>query len=147
MKKVFKWLGIGFIVIIVIVIISGAGKSKNNQDSKPSGTNSKQEQTQEPTKINATVLADEFDENQVAAENKWNGKLVEFIAEITNITDYGLSFANVASKEFSMAQISCKVIDKQQLLPLKNGQTITVRGVVGKQTLGVIDVSNCEVVQ
>jgi len=74
------------------------------------------------------------------------GKLVQLSAEITNITDTGLSFS-VASKQFSMAQISCRVTDKQQPLALKNGQTVTVKGVVGGQTIGVIDVSNCSVVQ
>jgi len=147
MKKFLKWIGIGLIAIVVIAIIAGAGKSKDNQDSGSNGSNSKQEESQEAIKVSARDLADEFDENQVAAEDKWEGKLVEFSAEITNITDSGLSFANVASKEFSMAQISCRIKDKEQLMPLKNGQTVTVRGVVGTQTLGVIGVSNCEVVQ
>lgn len=77
----------------------------------------------------------------------WGGKYVEFSANVTNITDSGLSFTNIASKDFSLAQISCLIKDKQQVLSLKNGQTVTVRGVVGKQTIGVIDVSDCEVVK
>lgn len=98
-------------------------------------------------KITVRELADDFDANQVAAEDKWNGKLVEFSAEISNITDSGLSFSNVASKQFSLAQISCRIKDKSQLLPLKNGETVTVQGRVGTQTIGVIDVSDCVVVQ
>ena len=46
-----------------------------------------------------------------------------------------------------MAQISCHITDKQQLMSLKNGQTVTVRGNVGKQTIGVIDFNDCEVVK
>ena len=46
-----------------------------------------------------------------------------------------------------MTQISCGIKDKNQLLTLKNGETATVRGIVGKQTIGVIDLSNCEVVE
>lgn len=147
MKKLLKWLGMGFLALIVIGVISSAGKSGNSQKSGSIGTSQEKQQVQEPTVIKAQELADDFDTNQVAAENKWKGKLVQFSAEVTNITDSGLSFTNVASKQFSMAQISCKVTDKQQLLPLKNGQTVTVKGVVGSQTIGVIDVSNCSVVQ
>ena|SRR3989304_6190320 len=147
MKKILKWLGIGFIVIIVIGVISSAGKSGTSQKSESTGAIQEKQQVQEPTVIKAQELADDFDANQVAAENKWKGKLVQFSAEVTNITDTGLSFSNVASKQFSMAQISCRVTDKQQLLSLKNGQTVTVKGVVGGQTIGVIDVSNCSVVQ
>lgn len=99
-----------------------------------------------PTKITARELVDDFDSNQVAAEAKWEGELVEFSAKITNITDRGISFSNIASEDFSLAQISCKIKDKEQLLPIKNDQTITVRGVVGDQTIGVIDLSDCEVI-
>jgi len=147
MKKVLKWLGIGFVVLIIIGVVSSAGKSGNSQKSGSNGTSQEKQQVQEPTVIKAQELADDFDANQVAAENKWKGKLVQFSAEVTNITDTGLSFSKVASKEFSMAQISCRVTDKQQLLSLKNGQTVTVKGVVGSQTIGVIDVSECQVVQ
>lgn len=146
MKKILKWLGIGVVVLIVIGMISGAGKSGSGQKSGSTGT-TQEKQVQEPTSIKAQELADDFDSNQVAAENKWKGKLVQFSAEITNITDTGLSFSKVASKQFSMAQISCRVTDKQQLLSLKNGQTVTVKGVVGGQTIGVIDVSDCSVVK
>ena len=142
MKKFFKWVLIGIGAVILIGIISGGGKggSKTSQSSSP---------TPAPVaeKITAKQLADDFDENQVAAEAKWEGKLVEFSAKITNITDSGISFSNVASKDFSLAQISCRTKDKDQLLTIKNGQTVTVQGIVGKQTIGVIDVDDCVVVQ
>lgn len=106
-----------------------------------------QEAPPSPMKISARDLADNFDANQVAAEDKWKDKLVEFSAEISNITDSGISFYNVASKEFSLTQISCKISDKQQLISLKNGQTITVQGVVKGQSLGVISINDCQVVK
>lgn len=103
--------------------------------------------TEAPLKVSVKEIGDDFESNQVAAESKWGGKLVEFKAEISNITDSGISFHNVTSKEFSFAQISCDIVDRDQLLTLKKGQMVTVRGVVGKQTLGVIDVNECQVVQ
>ena len=66
--------------------------------------------------------------------------------KISNITDSGISFSNIATKDFSLTQISCKVEDKSQLLNIKNGQTVTVRGVVDTQTIGVIDVKQCEII-
>lgn len=142
MKKILKWILIVIGGIIVLGVIAGSGKGggKNSTSSSP---------TPAPVaeKISARQLADDFDENQVAAEAKWDGKFVEFSAKVTNITDSGISFANVASKDFSLAQISCRIKDKQQLLTLKNGQTVTVRGIVGKQTIGVIDFDDCEVVK
>lgn len=135
-------------VILVLILIgmistSSSGGSKNTTTIKTTKTETKKQ----PEQINVTEFVDEFEANQVSAEKKWGGKYIQFSAQITNITDSGLSFANVASKEFSLAQISCRVNNKNQLLPLKKGETITVKGIVGKQTLGVIDISDCEVVK
>jgi hypothetical protein len=135
-------------VILALILIgiigsmagSGKGGSKTSQSSSPTPV-------PQVMKITARQLADDFDSNQVSAETKWKDQLIEFSAEITNITDSGLSFSKVATKDFSLAQISCKIADKNQLLPLKNGQTVTVRGVVGTQTIGVIDVKQCEVIK
>lgn len=144
MKKILKWGLIGLVVLIVIGAVSGSkGGSANSTSSTPATPTP----APEAIKITARQLADDFDANQVAAEKNWENKLVEFTAKITNITDSGISFGSVASKQFSMAQISCRIKDKDQLLPLKNEQTVTVRGVVGKQTIGVIDLRDCEVVK
>lgn len=144
MKKFLKIIGfivLGFIAIGVIGAIAGGGKGGGSK------TSSSPTPAPEAMKITARQLADDFDSNQVAAEANWQDKLVEFSAKVSNITDSGISFYNVASKDFSMAQISCHMSDKAQLLTIKNGQTITVKGVVGKQTIGVIDLNDCEIVK
>lgn len=145
MKKFLKWVLIILVVLIVIGAVSGnkGGSSSSNTQT----TNTTPTPAPEAQKITARQLADDFDANQVAAEKNWGRKLVEFKAVVTNITDSGISFGNVASKQFSMAQISCRIKDKNQLMELKNGQSVTVKGVVGKQTIGVIDLSDCEVVK
>jgi hypothetical protein len=142
MKKLLKWalLGIGAIILISVF---AKGGSKPTEQSQATPT----EIPKEALKITAKELADDFDANQVAAEAKWENKLVEFSATISNITDSGVSFSNVASKEFSMTQVSCKIKDKQQLMSIKNGEKVMVRGVVGKQTIGVIDLNDCEIVK
>ncbi|HRN69907.1 MAG TPA: hypothetical protein PLS49_01870 [Candidatus Woesebacteria bacterium] len=147
MKKILKWGGIALVVIIIIAALSGSGDKNNTSGSNGSGTNNEAEPTPTPMVIEARTLADAFDANQVAAENEWQDKFVQFTAEISNITDSGLSFTNVATKEFSLTQISCKVKDKDQLLPLTNGQTVTVQGIIGNQMIGVIEVKDCEVIQ
>ncbi|RJR29193.1 hypothetical protein C4564_02530 [Candidatus Microgenomates bacterium] len=147
MKKILKWGGIAFVILIILGALASAGGSEESNDGNSSNTSNTVQEVKEPTVVSATELADEFDSNQVAAEAKWKDQYVEFSAEITNITDSGLSFSKVASEDFSLAQISCKIKDKDQLLSLRNGQTVTVRGTVGTQTIGVIDVKNCEVVE
>lgn len=147
----------GILVLLIIGIVGAIGGSgnKNSGQSTTSGnknnqatvSNNEPKVTPTPEKVSARDLADDFDTNQVAAKDKWKDKFVEFSSQISNITDSGISFYNVASKQFSTTQISCRIQDKQQLIPLKNGQTVTVRGIVGGQTFGVIDINSCEVVK
>lgn len=146
-KKIILGI-IGLVVLIgVIGAIAGGGKKESTS------TTEQKAETQEsvapspsPMKITARELADSFDENQVAAEAEWKDKFVEFSATISNITDTGISFSNIGTKEFSFTQVNCRVEDKNQLLKIKNGQTVTVRGVVGTQTVGVIEVKQCTIV-
>ena len=151
MKKILKWGAIVFVGLIVIEVIASAGKSGSTTPTSGSdNTTQKQEEqapAKEPEQVTATEIADDFDGNQVSAESKWNGKYVQFTAVVSNITDSGLSFTNVGSKQFSLTQISCKISDKQSLLSLKNGESVTVKGTIGKQTIGIIDMTDCEVVK
>lgn len=145
----------GFFVLILISIVgtaSGTGGNKTTNQELPTTTPPQQIEvenstSQEPIKVNVSEFSDEFDTNQVAAENKWKGKFIEFSAKISNITDSGPSFYNVASEDFSFTQISCRIKNKEQLLSLKNEQTITIRGTVGTQTMGIIGINDCEVVE
>jgi len=135
---------------LMLLGIIGAAASGGQSDSDTARSTSISAQpTAAPTplEISAAELADAFDANQVAAEAEWKGKLVQFSAEVSNITDSGVSFYNVATKDFSLSQISCQIQDKNQLLTIQNGQTITVRGTVGDQTMGVISLRTCEIVQ
>lgn len=149
--------GLLLLILVGTAMGSVAGKNPKGQSApKSSGFSSgdtKDETkptvkpTDTPLKVSAREIGDDFESNKVAAESKWSGKLVEFKAKISNITDTGIAFQNVTSKDFSLTQISCRVKDKNQLLPLKKEQTVTVQGIVGKQVLGVIDLSECRVVQ
>ncbi|HWA51848.1 MAG TPA: hypothetical protein VG895_02250 [Patescibacteria group bacterium] len=145
-----KKLGIGCLGVIVILVVLGvigaAGSSKNSKVTT-SNNNALIQPTSTPEAITASQIADDFDTNQVAAKDKWNNKVVQFSAQISNITDSGISFYNVATKQYSMTQINCNITDKSELIPLKNGQTVTVKGTVGGQTIGVIKIDSCEVVQ
>ncbi len=140
------------LVIVALAIISaatGGGKQTNNSNTGGSQNQNSNTQTEQPKvaeKITAAQLADDFDANQVAAETKWKDKYVEFSAAISNINDSGISFHNVGSKEFSMTQISCRITNKSELQTIQNGQQITVRGTVGGQTFGVIDLKDCSIV-
>lgn len=145
MKKVL--LIIGGIIALVIIIGAVSGGSKPSQPVSPVSEATDSAQNKTATVIKASEIADDFDKNQVSAANKWKGQFVQFSAEISNITPNGISFYNVGSKQYSMTQISCSIKNKDQLLSLSNGEQVTVKGIVQGQTIGVIDLSDCEVVK
>jgi len=131
-------------VLIVLAIIS-SGSNGNKTASKNSGGTPTPSAT--PMAVDAKAFADEFNANQVAAEAKYKDKVVQLTATISNITDSGLSFQNVSSKEFDLTQISCNTSNKDELISVKNGQSVTVKGKVSGQTVGVINLSDCSIVK
>lgn len=146
MKKVFKWIAIVLGVLILISLVSTKGEKKESTVVETTTTTTKVEDVKVYKQVDINALVDDFEANQVSAEKKWNGQLVKFSATITNITDNGISFTKVGSKDFSMSQVSCHISDKAQLLTIKNGQSVTVQGKVGNQTFGIIDVDDCSLV-
>src|SRR5437879_6470060 len=133
---------LGFILLGII----GSALGGSNKGTSGSGTSSATP-TPAPTVVDTKAFADEFNSNQVAAESKYKGKPVQLTATISNITDTGLSFQNVSSKEFDMTQISCNIKSKNDLLSVKNGQSVTITGTVENQTFGVITLNECSIVK
>ncbi len=131
--------------ILALIVIGGLASAGGG--SKNTATTNTKKTAQTATVVDVKAFGDEFDANKVAAESKYKDKLVQFTATLSNITNSGLSFQNASSKEFSMTQINCNISDKNQLLSLKNGQSVTVKGIVTGQNIGVIGLNDCEVVQ
>ena len=157
MKKIIKWSLIFFIGLIIIVAITG-GNGKNSTSNQQGGSSSekqettqkKEEQAQPAMKISTTSFIKEFDENQLAAEEKYKGKLVEFTAFISNISE-GLMgevylILNPTTEEYYFGtNIQCYFEDKSELLSLKNEQSVTLQGTVDTQTLGIISIKDCKI--
>jgi TM2 domain-containing membrane protein YozV len=143
------------VVVVIVILFIGfigvaAGGGSGGSGSGGSGNNtatSTPTPAPTPMVVDTNAFADEFDANKVVATDKYKGKLVQLTATISNISDMQISFYNVASKEFSDTQISCNVTDKSQVLSVKNGQSVTVKGTVGSQTFGIIDLNDCSVVK
>ena len=138
--------GLGvFIAFIAIIGMSGSpGKEKGVSTTKPETITPTPEI---PTNVNLRNFLAEFDENQLAAEEKWSGKLIEFTGTVSNISGSSnnpyISFES-ESDEFLGAGITCRSLkDSSQAVSLKNGQRVTVSGVVKDQSFGVVDIEDC----
>jgi len=159
MKKIIKWGLIGIVVLIVIVAVSsGGGKSNTSQQNKPENqeatqkTEEKEEQqSQTALKISTNNFIKDFDDNQLAAEEKYKDKLIEFSAVIQNISEdiVGTPFLSLkpTADEFYMGTtIKCNFNDKSELTSVKNGQSVVLQGTVDTQSLGIISVKDCKII-
>lgn len=123
-----------------------AGSGVDEDGTAPTGDQSNVGATQ-PEVIKVKTLGDAFEANKLAAEREWGGRFVQFTAKVGNINELGVTFTDVTTK-YSFTQISCALTDESQALKLTKDKPATVRGVIGEdQFLGVISLTNCEVVK
>lgn len=143
--------------ILVIVIVGMIGKSSGGSSSTGSSTTSSPtpQATQEISyeKVDTKAMIGEFDANQLSAESKYKDKYVEFRGVIKNISEdiasnpY-LSIEPPSAGDYYMGTtIKCSFKSKDALMNVQNKQTVTLRGQVKSQTLGIISLDKCSIVQ
>lgn len=100
-----------------------------------------------PTVIKVKTMGDDFENNQIAGEQKWGGQYIQFTAPVGNIDGSGgISFTDVTT-QFSFTQVACDLADTSGVAKLSKGKPATVRGMVNpNQVIGVIRLDDCELV-
>ena len=94
------------------------------------------------------ALADEFENNSIAAEAKYEGKLIYVRGPVGSVDKDILDNPYVAIRgEWDFASVQCFLTDEEvsRASTLRKGQRIVVAGVVGDTTLGVT-LDGCKVI-
>lgn len=147
-RKILIGVGIVFLLLVILVMIGGSPENQNQESNQPTV-----QQPQEVRSVSTESFIAEFDNNQLAAEGKYVDKWIEFTARIKNISEdiVGTPFLSLepagADEYYFGTTIKCDFKDKSALTSLGNGQTITLQGKVDTQSLGIISIENCKVVQ
>ena len=148
MKKLLYVFGGIIILIVIVAIVAGGGGGEKKEET------SKQQPSQEiqAMEVSTQNFIAEFDKNQLAAEEKYKDKLIEFTAIIENISEdiLGTPYLSLkpTTEEFYFGTtIKCEFGDKSQLVTLENGQSVNLQGTVETQSLGIISIKNCKVIQ
>ncbi len=176
MNKFLKWGGIVFAVLFVFAVIGAAMSDESSTTSStqdnPAKTSEKKENTTQPVntddknqqevkkeepkkevlEVNARTFVGEFDKNQLAAEEKYKGKIIKTSAYIDNISEdiLGNPFLSLnpsSDKYYVGTSMQCYFDNKSELTDLENGQKVTVIGKVDEQSLGIISIKDCKVVE
>ena len=154
-------------VIVVVLAISFVGfifgERDNSESNTPVDKKTDQKQEQPPQKqketnkpnieyyLTATELIEEVNENGVAADNKYEDKIIQVTGKIRSIdSDIAgrsyITFDNDNNK-YDIVSIQC-YFDKndiEQIVNLKPDETVTVYGTYKNRTLNV-SLKNCQIV-
>ncbi len=83
-------------------------------------------------KISAAALYQDYRDNEIAADIKYKGQLLEIAGIIDNIGDdiLGTPYVSLRTGQYSIAGVQCmfKTSDRPALAKLSKGQSVTIRG-------------------
>lgn len=143
----------GILVIIVIGMVAGGSGDSSSTRSNSSTPTPQATQEISYEKVDAKAMIGEFDSNQLAAESKYKDKYVEFKGIIKNISEDIASnpFLSIeppaAGEYYYGTTIKCSFKTKDELMSVQNKQAVILRGQVKSQTLGIITLDKCSIVQ
>ena len=130
------FLGLGALAVL------GAGSVEDEADYSSIDYSSPQ------YRVNYRTLADEFENNSLAAESKYEGKLIYVEGPVNSIDKDILDNPYVSiSGQYDFAMIQCFLAEGEvsSASSLSKGQKVVVAGVVGETTLGV-SLDGCKVI-
>jgi multidrug efflux pump subunit AcrA (membrane-fusion protein) len=87
MKKLLKWGLIIFVILAVIGAVSSGGKPASTPASSTATKVTEVKAEVVPVQVDAKSFIAEFDKNQLAAEEKYKNKTIQFTAIIKNISE------------------------------------------------------------
>jgi len=142
-------LGVFVAFIVIVGVLGSSTEDKSVPTTRPEITGEEivAPTPEIPISVNLRSFLTEFDSNQLAAEEKWSGKLIEFTGTVSNISGSSdrpyVSFRS-ESDEFLGASISCRTLkDSTQATSLTNEQSVIVSGVVKDQSMGSVRLDDC----
>jgi len=146
-----RWFLITIVVVIGLIILSKI--SPNQNVIAPENASSTSQNSNSVINISAEKLMKEYEENEVAADQKYKNKLIEVSGTIENIgkdlfENPYIALETDPEDEFSLTLIQCgfKKSDEAQLASLIKGKKITLQG-TGDGILLNIQLKNCKIVK
>lgn len=148
-QKKWFWIVLGIVLIIWIASSDSSTNTTSNNTNTSSGTPTQVEQPKEEVvKVTATKLAEDYDNNEVAADQKYKGKTLEITGTLKSIeVMLGSQFITIEGNQiFSDIQCFFDKSKESELAALQKNRSITVRGRVDGKSLNV-GVKECEIVK
>lgn len=142
--------GLKIVLVLILLVIVGTTMSDSDTATVASSKEEASVPAQEAIKVTATKLADEYKANEVAADAKYKGNLVEVSGTIgtigKDITD--TPYVTLTIGQYDILSVQCMFgrNDQTALASLSKGQSITLKGEVSGK-LGNVLVRGCSIVE
>jgi hypothetical protein len=105
-----------------------------------------------PVAVKATDLTAAYDENELAADDKYKGKTLQVSGKVSNIAEtlgkYTVQLEGHKKNGIGLLNVMCsfKESEKESIGKLKKGQTVTLTGVGDGKTLGFyVGLNECKI--
>ena len=137
-KRVLKSLGI---------------KGNNESDDKEEDGEPKEASSEvdEAIVISATDLYNQFDNNSIAAEKTYKGKIVQVSGKVNTVDEsfWGTPYVRLDADEYGISSVTCNFSkeDKSELESLNTGDMITIRGTCGEMGFADVSIDKCSIVK
>jgi len=142
-KNKKTWIG-AVLVVFALYVVSGFISGANDKNLVASVQQQQPQQNQSAIKMSPKQLRDEYRENEMAADKKYKGNLIEITGTIDRISDG----RTVSISVDALTSIQCSFSKDQDniLLQLKKGQTVTIQGIGNGKSIAGVVLNDCKVI-
>lgn len=106
--------------------------------------------TPKPERISAEKLNDAFQENEVAANQRYKGQIIEVSGKVNSVESgfWGGVTVKIDADEYGVYQINCSMNRDQEskVASLKSGQKIVIRGKCTGKSFIEVELDDCDIV-
>ncbi len=147
-KKGWFWA----IIIVVIIVIGGTAST---QKTDPTSSQSETKQTakeEEVLEVDYNVLHQDYQENAIAADAKYKGKILKLTGPVDDINreiagNPYITFKVGDQYSFKNVRITFKKAEEQKVSTLKKGQSVTIKGkCTGLLLTTTVSLNDCEII-
>jgi hypothetical protein len=126
-KKWWFWLG----VVVVLIALGRAGGGKGTESSAASTaseTSQASEQAKPEVSVTASDYYDEYESNEVAADNKYKGKLLQITGRVSGVRKtLGSVYIDLESSNPYLF-VACEMSDESAAASVSKGSQVTIIG-------------------
>lgn len=151
-KPIYKKGWFWAIIIVLIILIGGtASTQKTDPTSNSSEAKQAEKKEEEILEVDYNVLHQEYQENAIAADAKYKGKILKLTGPVDDINreiagNPYITFKVGDQYSFKNVRITFKKAEEQKVSTLKKGQSVTIKGkCTGLLLTTTVSLNDCEI--